>query len=302
MNNILLIVAGEKDRLKPFVKEGKKLGLKVSTASFSDLNFLLEEGNHEFILKVGRKDVSEFNLVYIRLVGKRLEEASLLANYAREKGIKVVDSLYETQHLMPSSISKALETLLLTKAKVPIPKTFFASLRYIKEKGGRLLGFPFVIKSTSGRKARDVWSPQNQEELDGLCKILETREKAGEHFFAQKFIKASQRIRILVVGEKIVGAITRPTKWRKRFVAKVNREVPEGEKGAVNKVPFELSNLALKAARAVSLEIAGIDILVDDFSGKAYVIEVNAAPSWKLIEKDTGVNIENVIMSFLKEI
>jgi len=301
MNNILVIVAGKKKRLKLFRQEGKKLGMEMTIAAFSDLNFVSERES-KFTLKVGTKDVSKFDLIYIHLVGKRLEEASLLVNYANESGIKIIDSLYETQKLMPSSLSKAMETKLLIDAKLPIPKTFFASLMHINEKAGELLDFPLVVKSTTGRKARDVWSPRDAIELKKLCQELASREKAGEHFFAQEFVKASQRIRVLVIGEKVVGAITRPTKWRKRFVKKVDGETPEGKKEAVKPVPRVLSNLDLKAAKAVSLQICGVDILVDEASGKLYVIEANAAPSWKLIEKDTGINVERAIMAYLQKL
>lgn len=298
---ILIVVGGKKARLAPFKKEGQSMGLSITTASFSELNFVSEESG-KFTLKVGKKPISGFDLIYIFLVGKRLEEASLLANYARQEGVRIVDSLYENQHLMPSSVSKAMETKLLMEGGVPVPKTFFASLEEIKRQGSDLLEFPFVIKSTRGKKARDVWAPQNQKELEEICDTLSPREKGGEHFFAQEFVKASQRIRVLVVGRKAVAAITRPTKWRKRFVKKVNGEVPEGKKEALKKIPQEIADLALKAAEAVSLEISGVDILVEDVSGNPFVIEANAAPSWKLITKDTGINVEQEIMSYLRDI
>src|SRR3972149_4287561 len=95
---ILVIAGGKKGRLIPFKKEGEELGLNVTTASFSDLNFQSEEKS-KFVLKVRGKPISGFDLIYIFLVGKRLEEASLLANYARQERVKIIDSLYENQLL-----------------------------------------------------------------------------------------------------------------------------------------------------------------------------------------------------------
>ena len=38
---------------------------------------------------------------------------------------------------------------------------------------------------------------------------------------------------------------------------------------------------------------------IRDATGNLFVIEVNAAPSWKLIEKDCGVNVEEELLKFL---
>jgi ribosomal protein S6--L-glutamate ligase len=74
-----------------------------------------------------------------------------------------------------------------------------------------------------------------------------------------------------------------------------------GEKGKIE-VTDELKELALLSAKAVSLDIAGIDILKEDKTGKLYVIEANAAPSWKAMAKDTGINIEREILKYLRDI
>ena len=293
---ILIIVGGPKKKLDPF-REANDLGVNLTLASFADLNFFLKEGEKEPILRVGEENVDSFDVIYIRMVGKRLEDASVLADYAAKKGITLIDRLYTKPALMPASLSKAMETKLLIKAGLPVPPTLFASLEALGDKAGELLGFPLVVKSTSGKKARDVWSPTNQEELDKLVEELKGREKTGEKFFAQKFIEAGQRIRIFVIGENVIGAITRPTKWRKRFVASDNL----GEKSKIE-VTDELKELAFLSAKAVSLDIAGIDILKEDRTGKLYVIEANAAPSWKALAKDTEINIEREILKYLRDI
>ena len=64
-------------------------------------------------------------------------------------------------------------------------------------------------------------------------------------------------------------------------------------------VPEKYSELALNCANAVNLDIAGVDILEENDSGKLFVIEANAAPSWNLIKKDCGVEVEKEILNFL---
>jgi glutathione synthase/RimK-type ligase-like ATP-grasp enzyme len=175
-------------------------------------------------------------------------------------------------------------------------------LSFLAEEGAKVFGFPFVIKATESRKARDVWAPKNQEELDELLLDLLPREKAGESFFAQEFIKASQRLRVLTVGGKAIGAITRPTKWRRRFIEKVDGEFPEGLKENLVEIPEDVEKLSLDAAEAVSLDVAGVDVLVEDQTDNKFIIEANAAPAWNLIKSDTGLEVEKELLNFLANI
>ena len=291
----MIVTGGPVSKIEPFVEQAGKLGVKLTIASFSDLEF---QSGGKYELKILGRDVRGFDVLYIRLVGKRLEDATLLARYAKEKGLRVVDKHYGSAHMMPVSLSKAIELSLLIENNIPTPATYFGSLENIKNKAGGVVGFPFVLKSTSGKKAREVWSPETHEELDELVNKLTKEEKEGKRFFAQEFTKASQRVRVFVLGDRAIGAITRPTKWRRRFIEKVNGEYPEGEKKAVYPVPEKYEALAVRAAKAVEIDIAGVD-LAEDENGKMVVWEVNSAPAWKAVSKDTGINVEEEILKWI---
>jgi len=297
---ILVIAGGGTRHLTAFVEEAEKLGVNLTAASFSDLEYLTNGA--DFVLKVKNKDLASFDLIYIRLVGKRFEDVALLASYAKERGVRMVDKIYEKSEYIRLPLAKSLETKLLHKAGIPIPKTFFGNLSMIKKKGPKLFGFPFVVKGTVGKQGHAVWSPRNPEELEKLVQDLRDNERKGGRFIAQPFIEASQRVRVLVVGEKALAAITRPTRWRRRFIKKVNGEYPEGKREGLTPVPKKEAELAVSAARALSIDIGGVDILHEDATGKAYVLEVNSAPRWEAIKKDTGVNVEGEIIRFLTSV
>ena len=294
---ILIIAGGGTKHLAPFNKEAKELGVNLTTASFSDLEYLTDEA--DFVLKVKGKDVASFDLIYIRLVGKRFEDVALLTSYAKEKGVAIVDKIYERSQYIRLPLAKSLETKLLYKAGIPIPKTFFGNLSEIKKKGPEIFGLPFVIKGTVGKQGHAVWSPRNPKELEKLIQDLGDSERKGGRFIAQEFIKASQRDRVLVIGGKAIAAITRPTRWRRRFIEKVNGEYPEGKRKGLIPVPKKDAELAISAARALSIDIGGVDIIHEDATNKTYVLEVNSAPRWEAIKKDTGLNVEREIIKFL---
>ncbi len=296
VKNILVLTSGSKKKLRPFEFAAKSLDLAVITASFEDLEYFSDKNN----LYINGKDIADFDLIYFRLVGKSLERASLIANYALERRVKLVDRIYEKSHLLPVSLSKAIEIKKLAGANVSIPKTIFGKIAYIKKSGKNLLGFPFVIKSTSGKKGREVWSPRTKKELMDLIKTLKEEEKNGKGFLAQEFINCTKRVRVLIVGGKIIGSISQLTKWRKR----VSGYKPQEDEKKINKFNGgkNIDDMALRAIDAVGLDIAGVDILVDEVSKKPFVIEVNAAPSWKLLSKYCQINVEKEILKYLSQL
>lgn len=289
--NILILVGGPVRKLDEFKMAASELGIDFTAASFNDVNYSSEDENLE--VKVGERTISEFDIIYFRMVGKRIEDATIVANFAKSKNIPVVDRLYTKELLYPSSISKAHETMKLIEAGVPMPRTIYGSLKYLKEVAPKVFGYPFVFKSTTGKKAREVWSPSNPEELEEIYQKTLEFEKNGSRFFAQEFVKASNRYRVFILGGEAVACVAQPTKWRKRF----NEE--EVEKGFVDPMPADIANIAKLAAKAADLDISGVDVLKEDETGRLLVIEANAAPSWNLIKKHTPFEVEKEILKWL---
>lgn len=301
MNRILVLVGGGVGKHILFAEEAKKIGVDLTLASFSKLEYLLNLGSPVEI-KVEDKPLDSFDLIYIRIIGKRKEDVGIVVNYAKDKGIRIIDEIYENNRTFAIPLPKSVEAKLLFEAGVNVPKTYFARLKKIKEKGPKIFGFPFVIKGTTGKQGRAVWSPKNEEQLQEIFSELRPEERNGKRFIAQELVKASQRTRVLVIGNRVVAAITRPTRWRRRFIDKVNGKYPDGERMALDPIPKDQADIALKAVRALKLNIAGVDVLKEDKSGKIYILEVNQAPKWESIKKDTKINVEREIVKYLSNL
>ena len=298
MSKILVIVGGRTKHIEPFVKEAKELNVSLLTASFSDVEYLTDNG--KVTLTVKGEDVASFSVVYIRLVGKRYEEASLLANYCKQHGVRIVDRVFEREDLIRIPIPKSIEAKLFIEAGIPVPKTYFGTLDNIRKKAPKIFGYPFVIKGTTGKQGHAVWSPRDESELDELYEKLDKlRKKEKMNFIAQEFTASSQRSRIFVVGGKVLAGITRPTRWRRRFIDKVNGEFPEGKREELSPVPEDEAEVALKAAAALQIDIGGVDVLKVDKTGELFILEVNSAPRWESVKHDTGLNVEREIIKFL---
>ncbi len=269
MNKILILTSGNVAKLDEFKKfDG------VVVASFRDVNYSSDSTE----LRIMNYELRNFEVIYFRMVGKSLEIATLVANYAVKNGIKLVDEMYSNSLLMPISLGKSLEMFRLQEMGISIPKTVFGTFEG--------LDFPYIVKSTSGQKAREVWLVKNQEELDALKK---TKFEKGNHYFSQALVPNARRIRVLVVGDKAVAGIVRHTKWFK-----------DHTKITLDPIPENVAKLAVESAKAVGLNISGIDILVDSVTNEMFVIEANAAPAWKLINKYCKVNVEDEIIKYLQ--
>jgi glutathione synthase/RimK-type ligase-like ATP-grasp enzyme len=81
-------------------------------------------------------------------------------------------------------------------------------------------------------------------------------------------------------------------------VEKVDGVIPAGRREAISPIPKDESEIAVMAAKCLQIDIAGVDLLRDE-TGKLYVLEVNSAPRWVSLKKDTGIKVEEEILKFL---
>lgn len=314
MKKILILVGGGVKHLKPFSKAGDRLGVQVITASFSQLEYSTDD----CALKIYGEDLKNFDVIYFRLVGKRLEDAILVAHYAIENKIPLVDRIFARGPLAKAPLKKSLETLLLVRAGIPLPRTIFGSLALLSNKAPQLFGFPFIIKGTYGKQGHAVWLVKDKGGLEEIKGRLESLEKEGKRFLAQEFIKITERTRVFVIGNRAIGSVALPTKWKKyvkglmgiretplrrRLPARLPAGGPPTKWDEYNERNNKFEHVfAVKAAQTLGIDIAGVDIIRDEETGKFYVLEVNSAPRWAKFKKETGTKVEEEILKYLSSL
>jgi glutathione synthase/RimK-type ligase-like ATP-grasp enzyme len=60
-------------------------------------------------------------------------------------------------------------------------------------------------------------------------------------------------------------------------------------------LPPEWSDIAIRAARAIGADYAGVDLLPTR-NGPVYVLEVNGIPGWRGVHSATGANVAGAIV------
>lgn len=155
MKKILIITKRNLFKDEDFVKASNKVGnVKVQLCTFSDINYKTVYGKTE--VYCGKTTLSDFDLIYFRVVGVFFETASIVADYAKNNNIPVVDQMYKKIKYMRLPVAKGLESKILIDAKIPHPATMFGSILNITKKAEKDFGYPFVIKGTNGKQGNAV--------------------------------------------------------------------------------------------------------------------------------------------------
>jgi ribosomal protein S6--L-glutamate ligase len=122
--------------------------------------------------------------------------------------------------------------------------------------------------------------------------IIDTLSELDQMICLQKFLpNPGEDIRVFVIGGRIIGAMKRkaaPHEWRSN--------IHIGGQGFQHKPSKAEAETALKAAAAVGVEIAGVDLI--SVSDKPYVIEVNASPGFRGLLGATGINAADEIAKY----
>jgi ribosomal protein S6--L-glutamate ligase len=150
-------------------------------------------------------------------------------------------------------------------------------------------GLPAIVKVLTGTQGVGVMIAGSRDELASLLTTMRTLE---EEILLQEFVAESRGrdVRALVVGDRVVAAMRRVARTEGEFRSNLHR----GGAGEALELPPAYASAAVRAARAVGLEVAGVDML--ETSGGPLLIEVNSSPGFEGLEKATGVDVARAIV------
>ncbi|MFK8049205.1 MAG: 30S ribosomal protein S6--L-glutamate ligase [Halioglobus sp.] len=192
------------------------------------------------------------------------------------------------------SRSKLRALQLLSRKGVGMPVTGFAhDVHNTRELIKLVGGAPLVVKLLEGTHGRGVVLAETikaaESVIDAFCEL-----KAD--FLVQEFIKEAggSDVRCFVIGRKIVAAMER-TAQSGEFRSNLHR----GGSAQLTKLSPAERRTAVKAAQAMGLHVAGVDLLRS--SRGPLVMEVNSSPGLRGIEEATGINVAGKIMNFIEE-
>src|SRR5579862_3035659 len=183
---------------------------------------------------------------------------------------------------------------LLSKKGIGLPITGFAhSLDEIQDLIKMVGGPPLIIKFLEGTQGVGVVLVETTK---AARSVIEAFLGLKVNILVQEYIKEAggADIRCFVVGGKVVAAMKRQAKSPEEFRSNLHR----GGIATPIEITDEERNMAIRAARIIGLNVAGIDI-VRSHRGPL-IIEVNASPGLEGIEKTTRVDVAREIIKFIE--
>lgn len=183
---------------------------------------------------------------------------------------------------------------LLARDGIGLPVTAFAQ---DPRQTGELLKIvgnaPVVIKLLEGTQGIGVVLADTQR---SATSVIEAFRGANVNILVQEFIKEAggTDIRALVVGGRVVTAMKR-TGAKGDFRSNIHR----GGSAEKMKITAEERSTAVRAAKAMGLNVCGVDMLRSNHG--PVVMEVNSSPGLEGLEKATGVDVASKIIGFLEE-
>jgi len=181
---------------------------------------------------------------------------------------------------------------LLSRKGIGLPVSGFAhSPDDIEDLIKMVGGAPVVIKLLEGTQGIGVVLAETQKAAES---VIEAFMGLKANILVQEFIKEAggSDIRCLVIGEKVVAAMMRRAK-EGEFRSNLHR----GGTAELIRITPEERSTAVRAAAAMGLNVAGVDILRSNHG--PVIMEVNSSPGLEGIEKATGKDIAGMIIDFI---
>ncbi len=183
---------------------------------------------------------------------------------------------------------------ILSRKKLGMPITGFAHSTsniddLIKVAGGA----PLVIKLLEGAQGKGVILAETKKAAES---VIEAFRGLDAHFLIQEYIEEAggADIRCFVIGDKVVA-----TMMRKATDGDFRSNLHSGGVAEKIKITPEERKTALAAAKAMGLDVAGVDLIRSNRG--PLVLEVNSSPGLEGIEGISGKDIAGLMVEYLEK-
>lgn len=279
----------EAGEIRRFMEAGKKRGIRLETLKPREFDLIVSTERDwkveyargkpprpDFIIPRTGSETSYFTLAVIRQFERM--------------GVPLINGAEAVE-----ACADKLQTLqLLSASGLPIPKTILAKFPVDVDVIERELGFPVVVKKLRSTRGAGVVLCQSREQFDDLAMLLGDAGHQSDFIFQQYVATSHGRdVRVLVIGDKVAAAME-----RRSPNGGFKSNISLGGTGFAIDPPPEMAKLAIDAAKALRLDVAGIDVLFD--ANGFRICEANSSPGFVGLEKACPVSVPDLVFDYVE--
>lgn len=180
---------------------------------------------------------------------------------------------------------------LLTRRNIDIPTTVCARSPAGVEAALELVGgCPAIVKLQQGTQGIGTMIAETPQAVHSL---LETFWAMGQDIVLQEYVRESKGrdIRIIVVGGRVIASMRRVAK-----AGEFRSNLHRGGRGDRVSLPRRYRSIAIRSAKVMGLEVAGVDLLEGKLGPK--ILEINSSPGLEGIERASGVDVAGALVQY----
>lgn len=274
---------------KRLKEEALKRGHEVKIIKYRDCYASIEKNNPTVSYK--GEDLGKFDAIIPRIASNMTKYGTAIVRQLEMQGVYTLSSSIAINR----SRDKLRSLQLLAKAGVGIPKTIVsrnsADIDDLIEKLG---GTPVIIKLARGTHGNGVVLAESKKAAKSVLQAFYLTNDDGTNILLQEFVKesAGTDIRAFVVGGRVIASMKRQS-----LDDDFRSNLHKGGEGTKIKLTEDETKMAVRAARAMGLNVAGVDMMRS--ARGPLILEVNASPGFG-IEKITGRNITAKILDYIE--
>lgn len=273
---MLILTAQRSARIRNFITNLEKADkkLRVTLATYDELDFYVGEGQNRVVIADTGKDIARFDVVHFKVVPKQcMDLAGAAAQYLQRRGVQFIDRAVAS---FPGA-SKLYQYVVLQNNAIAVPRSVLVApgrLESSYEVLAGAVGVPFVLKDMYSNRGQDNYLVADEKAFYAVCRKVVASE---HHMIAQEFIDNDGDYRLLTMGGKVQLAIGRR---RKDATTHLNNTSRGGEAwlAGPGEIPEDILKSSIRAAKLLGRDIAGVDMVKDKNDGSWYCLEVNNGP------------------------
>ena len=275
------------ERLK---EEAILRGHEVTVVKYKECYASIEQNNPTVSYR--GESLSRFDAIIPRIASYMTKYGTAIVRQLEMQGVYTISSSIAINR----SRDKMRSLQLLAKYGIGIPKTVVSrNTTDIDDLLNHLGGMPVIIKLARGTHGNGVVLAETKKAAKSVLQAFYLTNDDGTNILLQEFIEesAGTDIRAFVVGSRVVASMKRQS-----LDDDFRSNLHKGGEGTTIKLTDEEKKVAVKAARAMGLNVAGVDLMRSNRG--PLILEVNASPGFG-IEKVTGRNVAGAIIEYVEQ-